>query len=106
MFLETVIVDGRFCPRFQLLATSSRMLKQSASSVLSIVQTLNGPKDFRRSESLEELFPFAKTYSRGERPTRVGSVPPRPFTLLRPWLGQGASLDEKAVLADSGRRVK
>lgn len=48
-------------------------------------------------------FPFAKIHSRGERPTRSTVCTSSPLRSLRPCLGQGASLGEKAVLADSGR---
>jgi hypothetical protein len=48
-------------------------------------------------------FPFAKIYPMGERPTRSAICISSGLHSLRPCLGQGASLGEEAVLADSGR---
>ena len=48
-------------------------------------------------------FPFAKTHCKGERPTRSAVCTSSVLHSLQPCWGQGASLGEESVLADSGR---
>ena len=77
---------------FSSLQPSSRMLKQSASSVLALFGPSTDQKDFRRSESLEGLFRSPRPILGANGPHEVWSVPPRPFTRCglawhkaRPW---------------------
>src|SRR5258705_12567377 len=81
-----------FVRGFRSLQPSSRMLKQSASSVFTLFRSSTDQKDFRRSEALEELFRSPRATLGAYGPHEVGSVPPRPFTRCglgwdkaRPW---------------------
>ena len=47
-------------------------------------------------------YPFAKIHCKDERPTRSAVCTSSPLCSLRSCLGQGASLGEEAVLANSG----
>src|ERR1044071_1743533 len=90
-----------------LAATQSadnRMLKKSASGVLTSLRGSTLRRSFSEVESTLGDFPFAKIHYPVPGRTATQSAvrtasPPRP---LRPCLGEGASLGEEAVLADSG----
>jgi len=82
---------------------SSRMLKKSARGVLASFRGLTLRRSFSEIGNTGGVFPFGKIHSKGERLTRSAVCTSSPLRSLRPCLGQGASLGEEAVLADSGR---
>ena len=79
------------------------MLKNPASIVLASFRPSTLRRSFSEIGNTGGVFPFAKIYPMGEQPTRSAVCTFSGLRSLRPCLGQGASLGEEAVLADSGR---
>jgi hypothetical protein len=82
--------------------STSKMLKKPASGVLASRSGSTLSKSFSEVGNAVGAFPFAKTHCKGERPTRSAVCTSSPLRSLQPCLGEGASLGEEAVLADSG----
>ena len=79
------------------------MLKKSASGVLASLRGSMLRRNSSEMGSTKGAYPFAKIHCMGERPTRSAVGTSSSLRSLRPRLGQGASLGEEAVFADSGR---
>jgi len=75
----------------------------SPSSVLASFRSSTVRRNFSEVGNTVGAFPFAKTHRKGERPTQSAVCTSSALHSLRLCLGQGASLGEEAVLADSGR---
>src|SRR5262245_6871426 len=79
------------------------MAKNPASIVLASSRPSTLKKRFSDIGNIGRVFPLAKVYPIGERRTRSAVCTSPGLRSLWFCLGQGASLGEEAVLADSGR---
>jgi len=75
----------------------------SPGRVLTSLRSSTLRRSFSEIGSTGGAFPFAKIHWKGERPTRSAVCTSSPLRSLRHCLGQGVSLGEEAVMADSGR---
>src|SRR5689334_16234682 len=71
-------------------------------SVLASLRPSTVRRGFSEVENTVGASSFARTHRKGERPTRSAVCTSSDTRSQRPYLGEGASLGEEAVLADSG----